>query len=79
VAVSFADAFGRGGRGAWLLPTRANGRPAFGHDLRDPGAPLAHGAGLLVLALEGERNAALTRFGGGEVLPRFGMSAALRW
>jgi hypothetical protein len=23
--------------------------------------------------------AALTRFGGGEVLPRFGMSAALRW
>ena len=42
-----ADARARGGREARLLPTRANGQPAFGHYLRDACAGEARGSGLL--------------------------------
>ena len=36
-------------------------------------------AGMFVLTLEGDRIAALTRFGDGSVLPRFGLPRTLPW
>jgi RNA polymerase sigma-70 factor (ECF subfamily) len=65
-AALFAAIFGSGRR-VTLVPTRANGQPAFGAYPRDR-AP----AGLLVLTLDGDRIAAVTRFDDG-VLPRFGL------
>ena len=54
-----------------LVPTRANGQPAFGAYLRGPD-DVSHGVGLYVLTLAGDRISALTRFENGE-LPRFGL------
>jgi RNA polymerase sigma-70 factor, ECF subfamily len=62
-----------------LVDTRANGQPAFGHYLKDPHAPIARASGLLVLTLEADRISALTRFGDGGVLPRFGLPRTLPW
>jgi RNA polymerase sigma-70 factor (ECF subfamily) len=45
-----------------LVPTRANGQPAFGCYLRDPHAPIAHAYGLMVLTLSGDRITAITGF-----------------
>jgi RNA polymerase sigma-70 factor (ECF subfamily) len=53
--------FGRG-RLYRLVPTRANGQPAFGAYLRAPTGGICHGAGLLVLTLAGDRICAMTRF-----------------
>ena len=44
-----------------LVPTRANGQPAFGTYLRGP-TGIRHGTGLFVLTLTGDRICALTRF-----------------
>jgi RNA polymerase sigma-70 factor (ECF subfamily) len=62
-----AGLFGAGRRFD-LVPTRANGQPAFGAYLRATGA----GTGLLVLTLDGDRISAITRFEG-SVLPAFGL------
>jgi RNA polymerase sigma-70 factor (ECF subfamily) len=53
----------RTGREQLLLPTRANGQPAFAQYFRGPGAPVARVSGLLVLTIEGDRISAITRFG----------------
>ena len=45
-----------------LVPTRANGQPAFGLYLRDPRARVAHASGLLVITLAGHQISAITRF-----------------
>jgi len=45
-----------------LVPTRANGQPAFGCYLKDPHTPIAHAYGLMVLTLRGDRVAGLTGF-----------------
>ena len=58
-----------------LVPTRANGQPAFGAYLRAP-TGLRHGVGLYVLGLRAERISALTRFES-SVLPRFGLPRSL--
>jgi RNA polymerase sigma-70 factor (ECF subfamily) len=58
-----------------LLPTRANGQPAFGSYLRTPSGSLP-GVGLIALALRGDRIAAMSRFEQG-VLASFGLPAAL--
>ena len=58
-----------------LVPTRANGQPAFGAYLRAP-TGLRHGVGLYVLDLRAERISALTRFES-SVLPRFGLPRSL--
>jgi RNA polymerase sigma-70 factor (TIGR02960 family) len=64
-----AGLFG-GGRRFDLVPTRANGQPAFGAYLRTPtGRP---GVGLYVLTLAGERIRGMTRFES-VVLPWFGL------
>jgi RNA polymerase sigma-70 factor (ECF subfamily) len=52
----------RGGRTYRLVPTRANGQPAFGAYLRDPAGGPSHAFGLLVFTLDGDRISAITRF-----------------
>ena len=60
-----------------LVPTRANGQPAFGRYLRDPHAPISHAHGLIVLALAGDRISAIAGFYDNSVLPRFGLPRTL--
>ncbi len=59
------------GRRFDLVPTRANGQPAFGAYVRAPDG-IRHGTGLYVLTLAGDRICAMTRFEG-SVLPWFGL------
>jgi RNA polymerase sigma-70 factor (TIGR02960 family) len=60
-----------------LVPTRANGQPAFGCYFRDPSAPVLRAQGLLVLTLEGDRISAITRFIDNTSLPYFGLPRTL--
>ena len=60
-----------------LVPTRANGQPAFGHYVRDPASGLVRGVGMLVLTLEGDRISHITRFGGAGLLGPFGLPRTL--
>jgi RNA polymerase sigma-70 factor (TIGR02960 family) len=59
-----------------LVPTRANGQPAFGMYLRPPTGGTRHGTGLLVLTLTGDRICAMTRFDN-SVLAWFGLPRSL--
>jgi RNA polymerase sigma-70 factor (ECF subfamily) len=59
-----------------LVPTRANGQPAFGAYLRAPSGGIRHGTGLFVLTLAGDRICALTRFEN-TVLPWFRLPRSL--
>jgi RNA polymerase sigma-70 factor (TIGR02960 family) len=59
-----------------LVPTRANGQPAFGAYLRAPTGGIRHGTGLFVLTLTGDRISALTRFDS-SVLRWFGLPRSL--
>jgi RNA polymerase sigma-70 factor (TIGR02960 family) len=61
---------------ARLIPTRANGQPAFGFYVRDPQTGIAHTIGLLVLTLSGSRICVMTRFDK-SVLARFGLPRTL--
>jgi RNA polymerase sigma-70 factor (ECF subfamily) len=70
----FAGIFGSGRR-VELVPTRANGQPAFGAYLR-AGTGIRHGSGLFVLTLAGDRICAFTRFDS-IVLPWFGLPLSL--
>jgi RNA polymerase sigma-70 factor (TIGR02960 family) len=70
----FAGIFGSGRR-VELVPTRANGQPAFGAYLR-AGIGIRHGSGLFVLTLAGDRICAFTRFDS-SVLPWFGLPLSL--
>jgi RNA polymerase sigma-70 factor (TIGR02960 family) len=69
----------RDGRRYRLVPTHANGQPAFGAYLLDPATPIAHAHGLLVLTLSGDRICALTRFVDNSLMPRFGLPRTLPW
>ncbi|HEY1517327.1 MAG TPA: sigma-70 family RNA polymerase sigma factor [Solirubrobacteraceae bacterium] len=74
----FAQAFvARGERNDRLVATRANGQPAFGHYIGDTHAPVVRAVGVIVLTLEGDRIARLTRFGGSGQLARFGLPRTL--
>ena len=70
----FAGIFGSGRR-VDLVPTRANGQPAFGAYLR-AGTGIRHGSGLFVLTLSGDRICAFTRLDS-SVLPWFGLPRSL--
>ena len=70
----FAGIFGSGRR-VDLVPTRANGQPAFGAYLRSFGGT-RRGTGLFVLSLTDDRIWAFTRFESG-VLPWFGLPRSL--
>jgi RNA polymerase sigma-70 factor (ECF subfamily) len=63
------------GRRFDLVPTRANGQPAFGAYVRTPSG-IGHGVGLYVLGLSGERICAMTRFDN-SVLAWFGLPRSL--
>jgi len=71
----FCASIFRSGRSHDLVPTRANGQPAFGSYLRAV-TGVRHGVGLYVLTLSGERICAMTRFDNG-VLPSFGLPRSL--
>src|SRR5579863_5351347 len=73
VARFWARQFGAGRRFD-LIPTRANGQPAFGAYLRAPGIRPA--TGIWVLTLAGDRISAMTRFDN-SVLPWFGLPRSL--
>jgi RNA polymerase sigma-70 factor (TIGR02960 family) len=66
----------RPGRRSRIVPTRANGQPAFGLYAQDPQAGIFHAAGLLVLTLTGDSICAMTGFDT-SVLPHFGLPRTL--
>jgi RNA polymerase sigma-70 factor (TIGR02960 family) len=68
----------RGARRYRLIPTRANGQPAYGCYLCDAHTPIARAHGLLVIALTGERISAVTRFLDNSLLAHFGLPRTLR-
>jgi RNA polymerase sigma-70 factor (TIGR02960 family) len=61
-----------------LVPTRANGQPAFGCYFPSPRAEIARPYGLLVLTLDGDRISAMTWFADSGVFPHFGLPRILR-
>jgi RNA polymerase sigma-70 factor (ECF subfamily) len=56
-----------------LVPTRANGQPAFGCYLPDPQTAIARAYGLFVLTLTDDRISAITWFGERSLLAHFGL------
>jgi RNA polymerase sigma-70 factor (TIGR02960 family) len=60
-----------------LVPTRANGQPAFGCYLPDAPAGIGRPYGLMVLTLEADRISAITWFGDSGVFPHFGLPRGL--
>jgi RNA polymerase sigma-70 factor (ECF subfamily) len=77
VAAFLRDRAIRRGAPLRLVPTRANGQPAFGCYLPDAHAAIARAYGLLVLTLQGERISAITWFADLGVFPRFGLPRTL--
>jgi len=75
VVIRFCASLFDAGRRFDLVPTRANGQPAFGAYLRAP-TGVRHGTGLYVLTLTGDRISAMTRFDN-TVLPWFGLPRSL--
>jgi RNA polymerase sigma-70 factor (TIGR02960 family) len=71
----FAAVMFRDGRRYRLVPTRANGQPAFGAYLRDPSSGLDRILGLLVITVEGDRISAITAFK--NAIARFGLPRTL--
>jgi RNA polymerase sigma-70 factor, ECF subfamily len=59
-----------------VVATRANGQPAFGLYVRDPGGRVYHAMGMLVLTLAGDQISAITRFDN-SVLARLGLPRKL--
>ncbi len=72
----FATVAFRQGRRYRLVPTRANGQPAFAVYLRDPTTPVQRAFGLLVVTLAGSQISAITRFDNA-TLPPFGLPRTL--
>jgi RNA polymerase sigma-70 factor (TIGR02960 family) len=56
-----------------LIPTRANGQPAFGQYSAAPGATVAYPIGLFVLTVEQDGISVLARFGWTDLPERFGL------
>jgi len=75
VVARFCAALFDTGRRFDLVPTRANGQPAFGAYLRLP-TGARRGTSLYVLTLAGEQITAMTRFDE-TVLPWFGLPPSL--
>ena len=75
-ATFFASTGLRPGRKSRLVPTQANGQPAFGIYVQDPQAGIWHTAGVLVLTLTGDKVCAMTGFDTSP-LPHFGLPRTL--
>jgi RNA polymerase sigma-70 factor (ECF subfamily) len=73
----YAVSFRYGTRRSRLVPTRANGQPAFGRYMSDGHAPIGHAGGLLVLTLADDRISAITGFIDNSTLARFGLPRTL--
>jgi RNA polymerase sigma-70 factor (ECF subfamily) len=71
----FCAAIFRAGRRFELVPTRANGQPAFGAYLRGPNG-VSNCTGIYVLTLAGDRISAMSRFEN-STLPWFGLPRSL--
>jgi RNA polymerase sigma-70 factor (ECF subfamily) len=71
------DRQARRGANLRLIPTRANGQPAFGAYLPDPQAAIARAYALIVLTLEGDRISAMTWFGERSIFAHFGLPRTL--
>jgi hypothetical protein len=67
----------RGSRRYRLIPTRANGQPAYGFYMADDQASSFCSHGLIVLTLEGDRISAITRFIDNSVVGWFGLPQTL--
>jgi RNA polymerase sigma-70 factor (TIGR02960 family) len=76
IAEFFATVAFRQGRRYRLVPTRANGQPAFAVYLRDPMTRVSRAFGLLVVTLAGSQISAITRFDNA-ALPPFGLPRTL--
>jgi RNA polymerase sigma-70 factor (TIGR02960 family) len=67
----------RGNRGTRLIPTRANGQPAFGRYVPDSRARIFHLHSIVVLTMEGDLIAAVANFIDSGVAPYFGLARTL--
>lgn len=74
---AFMQKMGFWGPDLTLVPTRADGQPAFGYYLPDPNAQILHARGLVVLDIAGDQVSAITRFGDKGLLARFGLPRTL--
>jgi RNA polymerase sigma-70 factor (TIGR02960 family) len=77
IARFLKDRQARRGANLRLVPTRANGQPAFGCYVPDPQAAIARAYGLFVLTLEGEGVSAITWFSERSLFPHFGLPRTL--
>jgi RNA polymerase sigma-70 factor (ECF subfamily) len=75
----YAHAFARRDSPHRLIPTRANSQPAFCQYVKDPHTAVGRALGLLVLTLDGDRIAQITRFPASGVLPHFGLPRTIPW
>ena len=72
----FAAVTLRPGRSYRVVPTRANGQPAFGMYMADPHTGVYRAYGLHVVTIADDRITAVTGFGA-SVMPRFGLPRTL--
>ena len=77
IATFLRERAGRRGANLRLVPTRANGQPAFGCYLPDPHVPIARAYGLMVLTLSEQRVSAITWFAERSLFAQFGLPRAL--
>jgi RNA polymerase sigma-70 factor (TIGR02960 family) len=77
IAGFLQDRAARRGAALRLVPTRANGQPAFACYLPDAQAPIARAYGLMVLTLSADRVAAITWFAERSLIPHFGLPRTL--
>jgi RNA polymerase sigma-70 factor (ECF subfamily) len=77
VAAFLRDRAIRRGAPLTLVPTRANGQPAFGCYLPDAQAAVTRAYGLIVLTLQDDRVSAITWFGDLGLFPHFGLPRIL--
>jgi RNA polymerase sigma-70 factor (TIGR02960 family) len=77
VAALLRDRAIRRGAPLRLVPTSANGQPAFGCYLPDAHAAITRAYALIVLTLQGDRISAITWFGDLGVFPHFGLPRIL--
>jgi RNA polymerase sigma-70 factor (ECF subfamily) len=72
-----ASAAWRGARRLRVVPTRANGQPAFGCYITRPDEETADAAGIIVLTLSGDRIGGMTRFLDADLHRCFGLPETL--
>jgi RNA polymerase sigma-70 factor (ECF subfamily) len=77
IAGFLQDRHARRGANLRLVPTRANGQPAFACYLPDPQAAIARAYALFVLTLEGDRISAITWFGERSLFAHLGLPRTL--